>query len=183
MPEQAGPPERSDPAIIRHLMPVVFVGYVIVSCALFVMQWPAPPGSEAPTFPLLLRMVRQGPDESSLALARHFLDFGIFLLTGIGLVAMVIAWRRGTRRPLMWMMATALLGIAYASGMALYNGPMVSICGFTLILFGGMVAWVASSLRAADEIETEHETESKADKATGPVEIRTNDHASTHSIA
>lgn len=175
MPEQAEPPERSDPAIIRHLMPVVFVGFLIVSCALLVMQWPAPPGSQVPTIPLLLRMAGQAPDESRVALARHFMDFGIFLLTGIGLVTMVIAWRRGTRRPLMWMMATALLGIAYASGMALYNGPMVSICGFTLILFGGMVAWVASSLGTTDGNET--------DEDTGPVEIRTNDHASTHSIA
>ena len=188
MPDQAGPAERSDSAIIRLLMPVVFLGFLIVSCSLFVMQWPAPPGSEVPTMPLLSRMVQQTPNEGGVALARHFMDFGIYVLATLGLILMFMAWRSGTRRPLVWMMATALLGIAYASGMSLYNGPMVSICGFTLILFGGMVVWVASSLGGADQTDSTDTTDATdtPDRSSGPeepVEIRTNDHASTHYIA
>lgn len=195
MPESLDMPHRqdeapvpTDPAMVRLLMPIVFVGFLIVGLALLVMQWPVPPGVESVTVPLLVRIVQPNPGESSLGFARRFLDLAVYGLFLIGIGMMLTAWKSGGRRLLLGLMAVAVLGLAYASGMALYNGPMVSICGFTLILFGGMVAWVASSLGEAEEPETETliNTGQDGQESQAPqeaVEIRTNDHASTHSVA
>jgi hypothetical protein len=138
------------------------------------LQWPVPAGGNEQYAPLLVRMIRQSPDEPASALARHFLDFGIYLVTLIGIGLMLVAWKRNLRNTLIGLMAIGLLGIAYTSGMFPYIGPVVGICGFTLIFFGGMVAWIAPSLKQPDPA-----TGSEDEAA----QIRTDDHASIHFVA
>ena len=101
----------------------------------------------------------------------RLLDVSLYVMLMAGMVLLAMAWRRGTRNALIGLLAIALLGLAYAGGMALYFGPMVSICGFMLILFGGLIALAASpSADRPDEPENRQ------------AEVRTNDHAS-HSVA
>lgn len=172
--------EVSDPVIIRSLIPIVFVGFLVAFLALFLLQWPMPSGSEQATGLLLVRITAPAGSDSAASMARRFLDLGIFLITLIGIGFMAVAWRLGERGPLIGLVAVGILGVAYASGTAAYIGPLVSVCGYTLILFGGLVAWLAASSDTSSELTEQSDTSTKA-KAEA-TERRTNDNAS-HSVA
>jgi hypothetical protein len=180
--------DRKDPVIIRSLIPIVFLGFLVAFLALFLLQWPMPSGSEQPTGLLLLRIAAPSAGDNPANLARRFLDLGIFIITLIGIGFMAVAWRLGERGPLMGLVAVGILGIAYASGTAAYTGPMVSVCGYTIILFGGLVAWLAASSDASFELTEQSDISdtSAINKAEAEAtERRTNDNVdnASHSVA
>ena len=177
--------DHGDPVIIRSLIPIVFLGFLVAFLALFLLQWPMPAGTDQPTGLLLLRIAAPSVGDNPANLARRFLDLGIFIITLIGIGFMAVAWRQGERGPLMGLVAVGILGIAYASGTAAYTGPMVSVCGYTIILFGGLVAWLAASSDASFEL-TEQSGTSAINKAEAEAtERRTNDNVdnASHSVA
>ncbi len=167
-------PERS--AIVRSLMPLVLLGLLIVVTALLCLLWPASPTGESRGAVVRHRdRVSLTDDSGAVNLSQLFLDLAIYVIVIAGIGFLVTAWVGARREVLAGLIGVGILGIAYASGMAMYTGPAISICGFTLILFGGWVAWAASSPVPDDSGETNGE----------PVELtanRTNDHAS-HSVA
>jgi hypothetical protein len=175
--------EASNPIIIRSLIPIVFVGFLIAFSALFLLQWPLPAGSDQSTDLLLRRITSPAVTEGTANVARRFLDLGIFIITLIGIGFMTVAWRMGERGPLIGLVAVGILGIAYASGTAAYTGPLVSVCGYTIILFGGLVAWLAASSDTSSELTEQPDRSTKA--KTEATERRTNDNAdnASHSVA
>jgi hypothetical protein len=170
-----GKAAQGDPVIIRSLIPIVFLGFLVAFVALFLLRWPMPSGSEQPTDLLLKRVTAPSVGDNPANLARRFLDLGIFIITLIGIGFMVVAWRMGERGPLMGLIAVGILGIAYASSTAAYIGPLVSVCGYTIILFGGLVAWLAASSDSSFELTEQAES----------TERRTNDNVdnASHSVA
>ncbi len=159
--------------IMWSLMPVVLLGFLIVLTALLLLRWPAGNRADPGETTTQLFRLLQPPGEAAPSLAMRLLDVSLYVLLMAGMALLVMAWRRGARNALIGLMAIAILGLAYASGMALYIGPMVSICGFMLILFGGLIALAASP---SAELDRPDEPENRQ------AEVRTNDHAS-HSVA
>lgn len=147
------PPEgnkisRSALASIRIVMPIVLLGLATVLCSLLFLLWPAgTPSQPAESSIHAARIFEQTQTEGAMGLIRSLVDVSIYgvVLAGIICLVMAVMGRRGA---VLGLMGVGLLGLMYAGGMALYNGPMISVCGFTMILFGGVVAWVASG--AAD---------------------------------
>jgi hypothetical protein len=180
MPDRPADGNAASSAVIRSLMPIVLIGFILVLLALLFLLWPA--GSQGDdrrgAVQHLARMLM--PGEGGFNLARIFVDLGIYVVVVIGIGFLVSAWRSGRRNVLVGLMVVGILGIAYASGMGLYAGPAVSICGFMFILFGGLVAWAASS---ADRLESD-DTGDQLDTldTVDTTANRTNDHAS-HSVA
>jgi hypothetical protein len=187
MPEEPSRLNQTDTTIVFYLMLLVAVGLIAVLFALMLLRWPAGPDAEGPGIHHLVRMLGPSPDNGPDIL-RRLLDFAIYLVvvSGVGLLGRVLL--RRSRQSLVGLMAVGFLGLAYVSGMALYAGPMVSVCGFMLILFGGLVAWIASSPPEGTTVTVEAPGESAEEpgEASRPegesVDIRTDDHAS-HSAA
>ncbi len=134
---------RDTPAheTVRSLLPLIGIGFFIVLVALLFMQWPLPTAQTA-TDHQYNRMTGflSGPTASLPGFALDALAY-VLLLVGIGCI--VIAWRRAWPGPLLALTLIGVLGLAYVSSSALYTGPMISVCGFTMVLFGGLVGWVA----------------------------------------
>jgi hypothetical protein len=188
MPEEINRPHQTDTTVVRYLMVLVIAGLIAVFFALARLRWPAGPDADGPGIHHLSRMLGPSPDSSSLDIPRRLLDFAIYpvALIGVGLLGLVL--RRRSRLSLIGLMVVGFLGLAYVSGMALYAGPMVSVCGFMLILFGGLVAWIASSPpeETTITVEVPGELAEQPGETSRPegesVDIRTDDHAS-HSAA
>jgi hypothetical protein len=127
---------------LRALMPLVLFGYLMALFSLIVKGWPTGQFGQQNVdlvlhFERILRpLVSEG---DSAALSRRILDIAFYLVLLAGFGFMVLVWRRGKRSPLLGLVGVAILGLSYASGMALFTGGFMSMCGFLLILFGGIV--------------------------------------------
>ncbi len=180
--------QRESPALetIRSLLPVMLLGIFVALVALLILQWPVPtaPLTAAQTDHQVNRMIGylSGSDAS---LPGFLLDVAVYVLLLAGLACIVMAWMRVRRGPLVALTLIGVLGLAYVAGSALYTGPMIGVCGFTLVLFGALVAWF--TLPDKDETEKTKRTESvDAVPATEPeAEVKevseTSDYAS-HSV-
>lgn len=147
-PHEADKPTHSALESIRIVMAMVFLGLATVLCSLFFLQWPAsPPAPPTDTTLHTARIYEQIRDDGTTGLIRSLVDVSIYvvILAGIACLVLALVGRRGA---VMGLIGVGVLGLVYASGTALYTGPMISVCGFTVILFGGLTAWVASG--AAD---------------------------------
>jgi hypothetical protein len=143
------PPPSSEPTPknqVRSLMFIVACGFVIVIVSLLLLNWPSGQWGESDVtmIPQIQRTIAAVTGKIAWPLPRLILDVGIYILLVIGLGFLVAAWRSGARGALMGLLAISILGLSYVSGMVVYVGPMISACGFVLILFGGLVAWASS---------------------------------------
>jgi hypothetical protein len=165
---------------IRGLIAIVFLGLLIVGTAMLFLLWPLGATGEARTTTVNFRSRVEEPDQASgVTLTQRFLDLGVCVGVIVGLVAAFMAWIGNKRQVLLGLMVIGILGVAYASGMTLYTGPAVFMCGFLLVLFGGLVAWMSSSPDEAtdeppDKTDETHDQEQPVDLTTN----RTNDNAS-----
>jgi hypothetical protein len=143
--EQPFTRESSPEMSIRGLMWLVAAGFIVVIVALLILGWPSGQwgDKDLKILPQIMRTVFALRGEVTLPAARLALDVGIYVLVMIGLAFLVAAWRGGSRGAVTGLLVISILGLSYVSGMALYIGPMVSTCGFLLILFGGLVAWAS----------------------------------------
>ena len=143
--EQPNAPEVKPNTAIRALMLIVALGFVIVVVALLALNWPSGQWGEQDItmLPHISRTLQAISGKIVLPIPRLMLDIGIYILILIGIGFLVAAWRQGSRGALTGLLAISVLGLSYVSGMAVYIGPMVSVCGFILILFGGLVAWAS----------------------------------------
>lgn len=135
--------QRESPAqeTVRSLLPLMLIGIVVVLAALLFMQWPIP-ASKNVTDRQINRLTGflSGPNAS---LPGFILDATVYVLLLVGIGCIVIAWQRARPGSLIALTMVGLLGLVYVSSSALYTGPMISVCGFSMVLFGGLVAWVA----------------------------------------
>jgi hypothetical protein len=134
---------RESPAqeTVRSLLPLMLIGIFVVLAALLFMQWPIP-ASKNVTDRQINRLTGflSGP---SASLPGFILDVAVYMLLLVGIGCIVIAWQRARPGSLIALTMVGLLGLVYVSSSALYTGPMISVCGFSMVLFGGLVAWVA----------------------------------------
>lgn len=132
---------------VRGLMSVVGIGIVVVIFALGALRWPTATPNDSPvdTSAHILRVVEGLGGQNGAAPSSAITDIGIYLIVLICMGMAISGWRRGTRGAFSGLIILGMLGIAYSGSMALYTGPMVSLCGFSLILFGGLVTWIAFS--------------------------------------
>ncbi len=154
--------KSADLAIVRALMLIVIAGFILVGFALLLLRWPIGAGDQS--VQQLARLA--GSSDSGQTLLQRLPDLAIYLIVIAGIAFLALALRRGERSLLLGLMGVGFLGLAYAGGMALYIGPMVSVCGFTLIVFGGMVAWATTGPRdTADITEAAEPAEAAAEAA------------------
>ncbi|MFN7209531.1 MAG: hypothetical protein ACK4P1_03950 [Aggregatilineales bacterium] len=153
------PPEES-PVLesLRAVLIVAFLGAGAALLALTLLQWRSPrsedPAWVSMTHPQRLAMRLEQSDTGGL-----LGDALIYPVWLIGVAGGAIAWRRGSGRALLALMSTALLGIAYAGSMALYNGAMVAVCGFSAMLCSGLVAFSLTYAARSAQPETTDRTD------------------------
>lgn len=147
---------------VRGLMPVAMLGILVVLLALLAMQWPTPDPFDAATTtqPHPMRVLAR---ISSGDIAGAVLDSLIYGMLIAALLCIVVIVRQRRRSWLGGLLIVGLLGLAYTSSMALYNGPMISVCGFSLILSGALVAWAA----ATPDDRPESRSENRPEKSQG----------------
>jgi uncharacterized membrane protein len=169
MPEAPEAPDVSDVGKVRSLLPLVILGFILVVFALAVLWWPTGNFGEQQVSIIhhISRLTRPLNNEDGLNLPRRFLDAGIYLIVLAGVVFLVTAWRRGTRGAVLGLIGVSVLGLSYASGMALYSGPMVSTCGFLLILFGAVVTWATLREESTPQDNTDQLEHEKPDLDSG----------------
>jgi hypothetical protein len=147
MPEPAARPRRWNPSsdIVRGLLPIIFAGALIVAVSLLALRFPTatPDDPGASSAAHLMRVVSRFEGAAPL-MPGVILDIGVYVAVIATFVLMFAAGTRGNRGALTGLIGVGLLGIAYVSSMVLFVGPMVSLCGFSLILFGSLTAWAVS---------------------------------------
>jgi hypothetical protein len=128
--------QRTEPA--RGVLPITLVGILIALVALLVLQWPIQTAdSSVQTTVHISRLVERLTSGNIGGALTDAIMYGAVL---VAIVLCVVLWRHGTRPRLLGLLFIGLLGLVYSGGMALYIGPMVSVCGFSLILFGALIA-------------------------------------------
>ena len=138
-------PDQAVPNALRGLMVIVLLGAALSLIALLVFQWPivkqaGPPADYGPQYQRILVM-----GESSRGIVGAIVDVSVYVMLLAAVIFAVRTLRTGKREWLSGVIVVGLLGLAYVTGMVLYIGPMVGACGFSLIIFGGLVAWIASN--------------------------------------
>ncbi len=171
----------------------MILGFILVVFALAVLWWPTGNFGEQQVSIIhhISRLTRPLNNEDGMNLPRRFLDAGIYLIVLAGVVFLVTAWRRGARSAILGLIGVSVLGLSYASGMALYSGPMVSTCGFLLILFGAVVTWATlreestqpdNTADNTDQIELEKPAIESGEAQRHSLDLGTDEYAS-HPIA
>jgi hypothetical protein len=141
----AAPPDASGVAgALRGLMVIVLIGASVVLLALLGLQWPiikepGPPAGYGPQFERILAV-----GESSRGWFGAVVDISVYAVLIAIIVFAVRTLLSGTRQWLGGLMVAGMLGMAYVAGMVLYIGPMVGACGFSLVVFAGLVAWIVA---------------------------------------
>jgi hypothetical protein len=131
------------------LLVIVFLGLAMAICATVAMPWPSDVMGEPHP-----RLVPHWERLASTTVSPDFPavtpDIGWFwrrvwdgldyvLLLG-GLACAVWATLRPRRLPWIWLAAVGLLGMLYAGGVAVYNGPLVATPGYLLVLIAAVLA-------------------------------------------
>lgn len=141
---------------VRTVLILALLGAAVVLLALTLMQWRSPrsedPAWATMTHPQRLALRLEQSDTGGL-----LSDALIYPVLLIGAASSAIAWRRGSDTALLALTLMAVLGMLYAGSMALYNGAMVAVCGFSAMLSSGLVA--LSFAQAARSAAHMHKTD------------------------
>lgn len=132
--------QRERRQTVRGVLPVAVFGLFVAAVGILLMQWPtfqADDSAVATTFHINRVIDRLNAGDVPGALA----DGLVYVLLIIGGLCVVVGWARGRVSALMGLAIIGLLGLAYMSGVALYNGPMIGVFGFALITFSGVISW------------------------------------------
>ncbi|MFN8419053.1 MAG: hypothetical protein U0528_07395 [Anaerolineae bacterium] len=141
--------------MVRGLMIIALLGIGLVVAALLLLRWPVLGQDSIPydygTHPERLAVAGNGPRGA----AGLLIDLSVYVIVLAAAVMALRTLRTGQRQWVGGLVIAGLLGLAYVIGMVLYIGPMVSACGFSLIVFGALVAWIAGD---QDQEEGEQNT-------------------------
>jgi hypothetical protein len=148
--EPSEPLIASDIDAARGMMGIVLVGVAVVLVAMLLMRWPVIATPEVPPDfgPQFQRVLGGLSGENPRGIVGVIVDLSIYAILSVAVLMAVRTLRTGKHDWLGGVIVAGLLGMAYVAGMVLYIGPMVSACGFSLIVFGGLVAWLAANAPA-----------------------------------
>jgi len=164
-------PQLERQQTVRGVLPVAVFGLFVVAVSVLLMQWPtfqADDSAVATTFHLNRVMDRFSAGDVPGALA----DGVVYVLLIGGGLCVAIGWARGRIAALIGLTVIGLLGLAYLSGVALYNGPMIGVFGFALITFSGVISW--SVMAGAPDDEADDQQQNQPIPAVGqalPIEL------------
>ncbi len=139
----------ADDVVIARAAPIgplflATLGWLLAFIAVMGMRWPLEGAGPTETGPHLMRFAPL-PDEPLIsALGRGFVNAGIYVILIFGAALLLAGWVRHPRGVMRWLAIISFLGLMYVAGMALYTGPMLAVCGFTVMLFSALVGWSAS---------------------------------------
>lgn len=152
VPEAPESQHAADADAARGMMGVVLMGVAVVLGAMLLMRWPIIATPEVPPDfgPQFQRVARGLTGENPRGIVGVIVDLSIYAILIAAVLMAVRTLRTGKRDWLGGVVVAGLLGMAYVTGMVLYIGPMVSACGFSLIVFGGLVAWLAANAPAEE---------------------------------
>ena len=128
------------------LLPVVFVGLILVICATLLIPWPAaaPGQSYTRLVPHWQRLTVPDTESlSAIAVISRVGDVGYYGLVLGGLACATWAALTARRAPWWGLSLIGLLGVAYTAGMVLYNGPLVAAPGFLMMLWAALLTLLA----------------------------------------
>ena len=138
---------------VRTVLILALLGAAVALLALTLMQWRSP-RSEDPAWVSMTHLQRLALHLEQSNTGGLLSDALIYPVLLVGVASSAIAWRRGSDTALLALILMAFLGMLYAGSMALYNGAMVAVCGFSAMLSGGLVAFsFAHAARSAAQIE------------------------------
>ncbi len=124
---------------------VCTIGFLFALFALLVLRWPVNPAAPTEVDNHIWRLLKPPEGETPPAMiSRLILNIGIYIIMLISLIALLIGWLRGGRAAARTLILMSCLGLMYVTGVALYLAGAVSAFGFCLMLFGGLLAWVAT---------------------------------------
>jgi hypothetical protein len=140
-------PTRSQPQFeeamqtVFALMPLISFGLFLVLFGLLALMWPTGSFGEDSVESInnLERIYRGITGQYPTNVVKIILDIAYYPLVIAVTWFVVRAWIGAKRRVFVAIIAISILGMSYLAGMVLYNGPMVSACGFTVLLFGSFV--------------------------------------------
>ncbi len=141
------PQARSAPV---GVLIVATVGWFLAVVAVLVLHWPLDGAQPTIAVRHLLRLMGTVPGETAAAATvRRFLDAAIYVILLLGTGFLLAVWIRRPQGALRGSAVAAFLGIVYTAGMALYTGPMIGVCGFTLTLCSTLISLAALSALGA----------------------------------
>lgn len=142
------PPDHD--RLVRAAVPFIVIGAAIVVGAMFALQWPsAADGTPLVTGSFTTRIANK---VEAVGIGGTLADLSLYLIVAIGLILAVILFLRKDRAALYGVVAVGILGLAYLSGLVAYVGPMVGVCGFSLILFAGLITLLATRLPKLNQV-------------------------------
>lgn len=138
-------------------IPIVTLGLLIVTFALLRAPWPPDPqsvyGTSVSYFERLKGKQVSPPfvDEdtsykSKTWYARRALDALALGLLVAGYISVALAIMLDNRRVLVSQVGIGALGILYSGTVGLFAGPILTLGGFALILFGAGLYWLSGTL-------------------------------------
>jgi len=130
----------------RALLFIPIVGIAIVVLALLGLQWPMPATDSSTSGALVThlfteRLTQRFQLGGDANIAGAILDVLVVVALLLALLFTVLGLLSRSRAPLMGLILVGVYGVIYVFSSALYLGPMISLCGFSLILFVGVITW------------------------------------------
>ncbi len=157
---------------------LAILGVMITLIAVLGLQWPLPANADvgntgALTTRLFSQRLQMRMDLGDAAsTASLILDVLVYISLALAVVFIVVSLSGRSRAPYMGLVLVGVFGVIYVFGSALYVGPMISLCGFSLILFVGAVLWF--SFPIAPRKDDEPKVNDGAPSAAAPADVFAN---------
>ncbi|HEX3049289.1 MAG TPA: hypothetical protein VHP83_01440 [Aggregatilineaceae bacterium] len=160
--------------VILGSVPIITLGLLIVTYAILRAPWPSDPMSpgwkpvshlervKGEQHPPDAVVIMNGPDKDLMWYARRGMDGIVVLMLALGYVCVVLALWQSGQRPLMVLTVIGGLGVFYSAFIGLYLGPILTMGGFSLVLFGAGLGWASLQQWSAQTGTTTNETHSTA---------------------
>ncbi len=136
-------------------MPVVIIGLLLATVAVFKAPWPGDPDLPAmgQTVSHAERMRGEQPvvgleqKKTTAWYGRRVLDRLIYDVLAMAYTCVLLSlWRHDRRLPLI-LTALGGIGVVYSAFIGLYLGPILAVGGFSLVLFGAGLSWASQQRR------------------------------------
>lgn len=134
----------AEPGALTGTLLVASLGWLLAFVAVLILRWPLDPSQPTTTGTHLMRFAGIDDEPALSLILRDLVNAGVYVILLAGAIFLLAGWIRGSRGVTRGLTVVGILGLMYVAGMALYTGPMVAVCGFTMILFSALLGWGAS---------------------------------------
>lgn len=142
-------PPRTSAYAFWASMPVVIIGLILVTVAVFKAPWPADPD-----LPAMGQTVSHGErmrgepadlerEKTTAWYGRRLLDRSIYDVLAMAYTCVFLLLWRHDRRISLILTALGGIGVLYSAFTGLYLGPILAASGFSLVLFGAGLSWAS----------------------------------------